>query len=172
MDNRRRKLVVNRDFQIRYILGSVLAAIVIINLALTVSFALADSWRNVLPQNLGFAIAVALAELVALVIVVWLSLRASHRIAGPAYRLSQLLDELGAGKLTVQAQLRDGDCLQDLAGAFNAAVPNLREKVMEAKAAAAAVRGQLQGRADGLAPLQKLEAALASLDTGSSEKRS
>lgn len=170
MENRRRQLVVNRDFQRRYILGSVLAAIVIINLALAAAFLLADSWRDVLPQNLGFAIAVALAEFVVMLIVVWISLKASHRIAGPAHRLSQLLDELGGGNLAVQARLRDGDCLQEIADAFNAAVPRLRERVADIRSASAALHGEVQGNAGATESLRKLEAALAALDSGASEK--
>lgn len=166
-NNRRRQLIVNREFQNRYILGSVLSAIVIINLTLSAAFLLADSWQDVLPQNLGFAITVALAELVAVLIVVWLALKASHRISGPAYRLAQLMDALGRGDLTPRAKLRDGDCLREVADAFNTALPGLREKVIDVKTAAAAVRNALQGRDEASEPLQRLDAALAALHTDS-----
>ena len=46
----------------------------------------------------------------------------SHRIAGPAYRISAVLKKIAKGDWTQKVFLRKGDYLQELAGALNATV--------------------------------------------------
>lgn len=43
----------------------------------------------------------------------------SHRIAGPAYRLSRLLQMVAQGRFDQRAHLRRNDCLQELVRSFN-----------------------------------------------------
>jgi len=48
------------------------------------------------------------------------SLRLANRVAGPEYRLIEVLRRIRSGDLTVRAHLRRGDLLRDLAGECNA----------------------------------------------------
>ena len=52
-------------------------------------------------------------------IVLWDSLRFSHRIVGPLVRFQNTLDGLASGKNVSEVRLRDGDLLIDLQDTFN-----------------------------------------------------
>jgi methyl-accepting chemotaxis protein len=55
----------------------------------------------------------------------------SHRIAGPARKLAQGLDQLADRNLCLKIRLRDTDLLVELADAFNAATRDLRTAMNE-----------------------------------------
>lgn len=52
----------------------------------------------------------------------------THKIIGPAYRMRKLLATVAKGHLRVDGQLRKGDELQDVFGAFNDMVTTLRAR--------------------------------------------
>ena len=52
----------------------------------------------------------------------------THRVVGPAYRMSRLFEEVGGGKLRVSTGIRKGDELQDLFSSFGKMVESLRDK--------------------------------------------
>ncbi len=58
-----------------------------------------------------------------------LSIFVSHKIAGPAYRLSTSLQQVTAGDLDISVRLRKGDDLQGLADQVNAHLDELRSFV-------------------------------------------
>ena len=68
-------------------------------------------------------------------LIVWLGLTASHRIAGPLYRLKQAMKEVTAGDMRVRIKLRDGDQLTDMASIFNAMMERLAAGRKEAESA-------------------------------------
>lgn len=51
----------------------------------------------------------------------------THKVAGPLYKLSQLLKQVGRGNLQVEARLRKGDELQAVFETFSEMVSGLRE---------------------------------------------
>jgi methyl-accepting chemotaxis protein len=51
----------------------------------------------------------------------------THRVAGPIFKMTKLLRQVGAGNLAVEARLRKGDELQDFFGAFALMVMGLRK---------------------------------------------
>jgi nitrogen fixation/metabolism regulation signal transduction histidine kinase len=51
----------------------------------------------------------------------------THRVAGPIFKMTKLLRQVGAGDLAVEARLRKGDELQDFFGAFAHMVQGLRK---------------------------------------------
>jgi len=53
----------------------------------------------------------------------------THRIAGPAYRLKQVLNDVSAGKLDVDLTLREKDDLKELAQHVNVLIGDLRSLV-------------------------------------------
>lgn len=63
----------------------------------------------------------------------------THRIAGPVYRFRRLFDELAEGKVGAQAQLRKGDCFENLAASVSRANATLASSIGELKSAAAAL---------------------------------
>lgn len=135
MEERRQTLLANPAFQLRWILSVVLAGFVLINLILIVAFITAGANFMALDRMLTVAIAVAVAELIAMVIVYLLARRQSSRIAGPLLRVEQVADALKTGDLTVSASIRDTDYFHDELRRLDQAVENLRERIQAAQVA-------------------------------------
>lgn len=55
----------------------------------------------------------------------------SHSIAGPIYRLEQLLGELGSGKLNLHFRVRRLDEFSDVADVFSRSIKNLRQRLLD-----------------------------------------
>ena len=52
----------------------------------------------------------------------------THRVVGPAYRMSRLFEGIGEGKLHITTGIRKGDELQDLYRSFAAMIESLRDQ--------------------------------------------
>ncbi|GAB6062733.1 hypothetical protein [Deferrisoma palaeochoriense] len=150
---RRRILLIERTFQIRFI--AKMTAVVVLGTALTggLLYILANqefgrafysahyqarsSWELLLP-------AVLVASFVSMALVAaaatFLTLYSSHKIGGPLYRFRANLQAIGDGDLTLVTRLREGDELQGFTEAMNEMTQRLREKVGEARDAAEDVR--------------------------------
>jgi general secretion pathway protein G len=74
----------------------------------------------------------------------FVTIRQSHRIAGPLYRLRWVCEQVTAGRLFVSARVRRGDYLIREAEAFEIMLGSLRERVGRAQAALTAVDEYLQ----------------------------
>jgi methyl-accepting chemotaxis protein len=131
MDNRRRSLVVNKQFQYQHSLLVVALAVLLVNIALIVN-TLLPSERPLIMTN---AMALGLGTLEFLLIAgVWYgSLRATHRIAGPVLVFAREVAKLGRGDLTAQISLREGDMFQDTADEMNASFVALRTRAARLK---------------------------------------
>jgi hypothetical protein len=75
------------------------------------------------------------AALLALVIIVFHSLRVSHRIAGPLYRFNAIFATLQQGILPKPAHLRHGDYLMPHMETINGALQTLRTHLGDLQAA-------------------------------------
>jgi methyl-accepting chemotaxis protein len=94
----------------------------------------------------------------------------SHRIAGPANRISHALDRMAQGDLCVHVKLRDADLLTELAEAVNAVNRDLRTALDEVDSElrrARSLRGD-PARLD--ACLQRAERALSGFQIRNSEE--
>ena len=85
------------------------------------------------------------------------TVRQSHRIAGPLYRFRRVCDEVAAGHLFVTARVRRGDYLTQEAEAFEGMLLVLRTRLATAQAALAQAEEHLQA-ATAAAPSHELEA--------------
>jgi methyl-accepting chemotaxis protein len=94
----------------------------------------------------------------------------SHRIAGPAYRISRALDRMAQGDLCVHVKLRETDLLTELADAVNAANRDLRSALDEVDSELKHARS-LRGDPERLdACLQRAERTLAGFQISNSEE--
>lgn len=75
----------------------------------------------------------------------------THKVAGPIYKMKQLLKQVGEGNLRVDARLRRGDELKDFFEAFTSMVASLRateaRQLVEVEAALTALRGESKDEA-------------------------
>ncbi len=139
---KRRIMLVEKPFQLRFVLKMTGLAVLGTGLTGGLLFVLADrefgrvffsahyqarsAWEVLLPAVLTSAFAGML--LVAALAAV-LTLYDSHRIGGPLYRFRANLLAVGRGDLTLVTRLREGDELQSLTGAMNDMTRSLRAKV-------------------------------------------
>jgi len=138
---RRNRLFIQRAFQGRFI-GAVLAVIFlfgfsfggllylllrsILNSGLQSAHLQVETlWQQLeMAILLGTVVTVVVAGLAAAVLV----LLYSHKIAGPLYRITRVLEALIQGDLEVSARLRAGDQLQELAAVLQNLIDHLRDR--------------------------------------------
>jgi|GEM_PF-1149155 len=118
-----------------------------------------NTWRILLPAVI---VSGAVSSFLSIGAAAWVAIRESHRVAGPALRLRRLFARLAEGDLGAEVRLRRGDALEDLAGAYRAALAANRERLAalqdlarRSEEAARALRDTLAG-----APLSEAERAL------------
>lgn len=69
--------------------------------------------------QLQVMLAAAAVVVVHVILVGWLGLLASHRVAGPIYRIRKSMEAVTKGNMDVRIRLRDHDKLVEVADAFN-----------------------------------------------------
>jgi len=136
---KRRRYIIKRAFQIKYT-GIILFFIIltaVISCA-AIYFAifpyLSEKLANVYPQgrlsevirNANYKIMISAAFLFPLA--VWFGTALSHRIAGPWYRIENILRDTIGGNLASEIKLRKGDELQSLAEVINDVTRDLRAR--------------------------------------------
>lgn len=149
---KRRILFIEKAFQFRFI--AKMTAVVAVGTASTggLLYVFADrefgrafysahyqarsSWELLLPAVLAASF---LAMCLVAGLAVLVTLYDSHRIGGPLYRFRANLKAVGEGNLTLVTRLREKDELKSLTEAMNEMTGGLRDKVLEVRAAAAAV---------------------------------
>ena len=146
MENRRRTYFIKKEFQRNFILkfcglvvaGSVISGSIVYFLsksAVTTTFvnsrlAIKSAADFILPAVLlSSAIVVGVIGIAAMV----LTLLASHRLAGPLYRVEKDFEEVAGGNLKKKFTLRKTDELQSLAVNLETIVESLREDIGELK---------------------------------------
>lgn len=134
--NKRKRIFISKKFQIKYtglILLSVFLSAVIVGYTIYYNswMLLGEKLANVYPQgrlvqifkivNIRIAVSMVFLSLFCVII----GIMASHKIAGPVYRMIQFLDNLSGGDYRQRLKLRKGDELQDLADAINRLIDKL-----------------------------------------------
>jgi len=136
---RRRSLWINPAFQLRLLAAIwtiVVAAMSVAAVATVFYFAffhkapesaVVQGWTGALGRA-------ALALLILLVLLVWASVRVTHRIAGPVYRVLRTLERLTLGDLpSPSIRFRRGDAFPEVAEHLNQAIDALRREREEGR---------------------------------------
>lgn len=136
LTNKRRRYLIKRAFQLKYI-GIILffilttAALSSVGVYLAIFPFLYEKLANVYPQGRLVAVLkdanakLFFSTVLLLPVAAWFGIILSHRVAGPWYRLENILRAIGEGNLTHEVKLRRGDELQSLAEAINGVIRNL-----------------------------------------------
>jgi len=136
---RRKQYIVRKRFQLRYI-GLILAVMLfsVIITGYTIYYnswtLLGDKLANVYPQgrlvsifkivNLKLAVSMIFVTLLC----TGIGIIASHKIAGPIYRMINFIDDVTAGDYAQRLRLRKNDELNDVADALNRLVDRLEKE--------------------------------------------
>ena len=152
---KRRIILVNRSLQFRY------AGLTIGTMAFAVALVIANTWLYILRNKdilsaapgseaavLGLAKYLTIILLIFLAFVVSFSIFASHKIAGPIYRFTRVLEAVMHGDLTVRAFLRRGDELVELQNTLNQTLASLHSRIRYDKEKVLAALNLLQQARD------------------------
>jgi methyl-accepting chemotaxis protein len=136
---RRTKYFVQREMQLRFarfVILFVVAASLLTGLTVfyTTFFMLGERLADVYPQgrlitifrNAHIALVVNLIAI--LPVIFWMSIRFSHRVAGPLPKIYQALKDVRDGNFNVNLTLRKNDELHELADLINEMAKSLKEK--------------------------------------------
>jgi methyl-accepting chemotaxis protein len=141
MKNRRRQIIVDKNFQYKQVLSKALIAIVAANIMILLAFRF---FPYELSAVLGpFTWTIAIFEVAIIVGVLYFGAKASQKIAGPAYALKRVFERVGNGDLSARAHLRKGDHLLDVAEAFNSGADRLTERIKTLHTSAEELLGAL-----------------------------
>ena len=167
MKNRRRQIIVDKNFQYRQALSKALIAIVAANIMILLAF---KFFPYELSAVLGpFTWTIAVFEVAIIVGVLYFGAKSSRRIAGPAFALKRVFGRFGDGDLSVRAHLRKTDYLHEVAEAFNSSADRLTERIKTLHTSAEELIGALpegsSGREQASQLSSQVEALLSSPDS-------
>lgn len=128
--NRRRRYIVAKQFQIRFIALIIMALVIAIN-AVIIAL-LSQPWFEQQVTIIDTAI-LGIVELILVCGAYYLAVRTSHRIAGPVYVLAHSLKRLADGDLGFRLQLRRNDYFKDFGDDANLSIERLRTRIVEMK---------------------------------------
>ncbi len=138
MTIKRTQVIIKNEFQHKLILSTLLITLITLNVIIMGAsilegmFGSEDAFINV------FNVSVAGMELVAVVMVFFISRRISFRIAGPVYAIERTLKGMGQGDLAQRLRLRPGDQFVEVCDAINDVLSNYQERIASLQAVLAA----------------------------------
>jgi len=142
---KRHTYIINKKFQVKYLF--IIITVMLITVA-TVSFTtFYFVWDRIIEEfffvpdaakKLGHILVnttkmLVLPVIVLAVVFAFAGVLLSHRVAGPIYRVQKIAEDLGNGNLNFTVRFRKDDDLQELAGALNKMIGNIRAMVKEDK---------------------------------------
>ena len=134
---RRRRLVVNRALQFRFVRAMLVilvimafAAVAAVFVAIRVTLATFELSQDAVIRSLFNVICwlIVLELLIVTPAVIWLGVLLTHKIAGPLVRIGAALAQMTQGDYNVHIQLRRGDELRELAALVNHLAAALRSR--------------------------------------------
>lgn len=169
MNNRRKQLVVDGNFQYRFIMIGILVSFSLINVTILFGFFITEQGFFDASPNVVYSVAVALIEICALIIVFILSLRSSHRMAGPLFQVKKILQKIGEGDLATRTQFRQQDYFHDLGIQLNQTTEQLCQRITIIKETALELDSHLQDNSIATDMVQRMQQQLNEFKT---ERRS
>jgi len=134
---KRRKTLIHAGFQFRVVLIFFLFTLVMQCFSFLITIflifqAMGEKDQGVSPNLDALMLWAMLISLVVIIVFSYLfGLFGSHKIAGPLYRMSQVMRDVGKGDLTQVSRLRPGDWLTDFSEDLNECISNLRDATVK-----------------------------------------
>lgn len=133
----RRRLVVNRALQFRFVRAMLvilvvmaLAAVVAVFVAIRITLSTFELSQDAVVVSLFNVICwlIVLELLIVTPAVIWLGILLTHKIAGPLVRIGAALAQMAEGDYNIHIQLRRGDELREVAALVNHLAATLRSR--------------------------------------------
>ena len=168
--HKRRQYFIDRNFQAKFIIKFCAVVILFSLLAGGVLFLLSQNSTTVAIENTrvqvkrtsDFMLPLLIQTLLIAVIfsalaTIYITLRTSHKISGPLYRLKREIDSLKDADLTCNFNIRTKDQLQALAKSLSEMSESLRQKHIELKKSCATLKDFLEKQNFSIPPEQREE---------------
>lgn len=135
--NARRTLFIKKEFQARVILTILLCVFIFANVTLCLlALLFARAADGATAEEFLFSgrfaertlPALALVEAAGLLVIAYVALYVSHRMAGPIHRIETLVDRMTGGDFSAEVKVRRDDEFQDLARRVDAMAVMTRER--------------------------------------------
>lgn len=145
--NRRKRLLVNRPFQGRLILSMTLVPMVMLLGVAASSVIYVSSLDTAFESEVVVAGGIPMLtlmlgfQLLAGYFMLIHALRASHRVAGPAYRICKSIERIRGGDIDFRVRLREGDHLVEIEQELNRLIECLQADRQRRAAACASAEG-------------------------------
>jgi methyl-accepting chemotaxis protein len=136
METRRSQTIIKSKFQQRLIIYVISIALITINVILMAAELLDTRFGSDTSLFSLFHVSVGLMEVVAVLIIYFVSRSISFRIAGPVYALERTIRGMGEGNLDQTLQLRTRDQFVEVADELNRTMHNYCERIHRAQALA------------------------------------
>ncbi len=169
MKQRRTQIVVAANFQYQFAMIGILVSFILINTTLIAGFLVSNLGVFDLPPQVILAVTAGLAEICCVIIVFFLTLKLSHRIAGPLYQVNRNLKRIGEGDLTTRAQFRKNDHFHDLGAQLTQTTEQLGERLRQLKETTETLVSQLGDDSIAAKTVQRLRTQLGEFNTGLDE---
>jgi len=166
----RSQLYVKRQFQQNMVLEMILITFILINVIVTVTYWMMDTFGDIQLMKEYLAYTIAALEVVGFIGIYRYNLKASHRIAGPIFNAERCLQKMADGDLNVHMRLREKDQFPELASQINQTAEALRSRVSNAQALARSLQ-QDQDPEKRAALVADLVATLDEFDASASSNR-
>lgn len=132
--NRRRRILIDKPLQIKYTL---FVLILVLLYSICLGYALYSNSRTTTrfllesvesnpklaaklsSSDTSLLIKTVIAVIINAIVIVYISIFSTHKVAGPLYRFRKHLDSLKGGDFSVRTKLRKNDLLTDIADEFN-----------------------------------------------------
>ena len=152
---RRKQYLIAKKFQLKYVgmillLVSLTAIMCSYVIYYTMMLMMGDKLANVYPQGRLISIVnmvnfrILLTMLLVAPLVVIIGIWASHKIAGPIYRIEKFLVSMADGDLSRPLTLRRNDELLSLAGGINRVIDSVKATVKKEKAAIGSISTSME----------------------------
>lgn len=152
--NRRKNYYIKKEFQRNFIIrfcllvlaGSAISAFIIYMMSRATVTTTFENSRLIIKSTADFILPTVLISTGAVIVLVgiatiFITMRTSHKIAGPLYRMEKDVEEVAAGNLKKRFNLRVDDELKPLAAGLDGMVRELNNRVAEIKKAVADLEG-------------------------------
>jgi methyl-accepting chemotaxis protein len=160
----RRRLVVNKGFQLSFVLVTVLITVIICNLLLAYGFVFYEPLLNS-EFDYSHAFGIASIELIVIALAFAQSVITSKNLAGPTQGTLRVAQALGEGDLTARVAIRKNEYFRDVILSINQSLDRLEQHVVLIKDAAADVQCATSSDSEASARVAALNARLGSLRT-------
>ena len=130
---KRKKYLIRKGFQLAYV-GKILLleVIAVATTALMMSYIFLYVFNDSAmvssgPWGKGILWSTIFLAIVLMIVLFYLGIRISHRIAGPMYRFEETFKQVQQGNLNARIYLRENDEMKPLANAFNKMLDAIKE---------------------------------------------